>query len=660
MPTPRTGVTAVVLNDLVYVLGGKDETGAIVNIVERYDPSTNTWDTAPVMDRARFNAAAVVLNGQIYIMGGRGSNNETLSNTAVFDPSTQVWSAVDDLQVGREGLAAVVLDNTIYVMGGSNANEQILNTVEYYDESANRWRDFFSWQLQVGSASFASVSLSDSAYVFGGFSSFGPLSLVQRYHATEGVQEKAPVTPARGGLSAAVLENAVYVIGGRIGNNEVIATVNRFLPAENTWELAEPLNEARENAPAVFIDDQIIVFGGNNEAGDVLGSVEAYNTVVVPLASNDSASTPEDTSIAISVLTNDSDPAGEELTIIGFTQPDHGTTTQIDAGTLNYQPDPNYVGTDLFSYSIENESGGVALATVQLIVDPVNDAPNILTTPVRSALIDAVYTYDLSAEDVDGDPLIITAGPLPMWLQLLDGGDNTARLSGTPTQDDVGPFDIELFISDGLDTTRQSFQLSVVNAAPTVPGLLMPADDSNIPQAPVSFTWSESEGNTYQFQLSTDDLFLSVQVDTTVIAPPLVFDELSEAKYFWRVRAINAAGTSEWSSTFTFRFGTSNVGNEEELPRLDFTLHPAYPNPFQVTAVIPFEIQQSGKQVEVTVFDLSGRKITTLLSRTLPLGTYQVQWDGMDADGRPAASSRYIIQLRVGDLQQTQVLMLIR
>ena len=69
MPTPRTGIAAVAVNDQVFTFGGQNEEGAIVATVERFDPASNSWTTLPDMNQARFNAAATVLNGTVYING---------------------------------------------------------------------------------------------------------------------------------------------------------------------------------------------------------------------------------------------------------------------------------------------------------------------------------------------------------------------------------------------------------------------------------------------------------------------------------------------------------------------------------------------------------------------------------------------------------------
>jgi len=98
-----------------------------------------------------------------------------------------------------------------------------------------------------------------------------------------------------------------------------------------------------------------------------------------PTAVDDSATTNEDTAIAvISVLANDTDPDGDTLTIDDFTQPTHGTTGSNGNGTLTYTPGINYNGTDSFTYTIGDGNGGTATATVNIIINSVNDTPELI------------------------------------------------------------------------------------------------------------------------------------------------------------------------------------------------------------------------------------------------------------------------------------------
>src|SRR5580700_2020353 len=65
MPTARVGLAAVVVNNILYTVGGGSAVGG-GNKLEAYDPVTNTWTTKAPMPTARYGLAAGVINGILY------------------------------------------------------------------------------------------------------------------------------------------------------------------------------------------------------------------------------------------------------------------------------------------------------------------------------------------------------------------------------------------------------------------------------------------------------------------------------------------------------------------------------------------------------------------------------------------------------------------
>jgi VCBS repeat-containing protein len=132
-----------------------------------------------------------------------------------------------------------------------------------------------------------------------------------------------------------------------------------------------------------------------------------------PSAGDDSASTPEDTTVTIAVLANDGDVEGDELTVASYTDTAHGTLTLNIDGTFSYTPDANYFGADAFSYAASDGQGGFDTASVSLTVGPVNDAP-VAVDDALAALEDTPVIYaavQLLGNDIDveGDTLTIAA-----------------------------------------------------------------------------------------------------------------------------------------------------------------------------------------------------------------------------------------------------------
>jgi hypothetical protein len=89
----------------------------------------------------------------------------------------------------------------------------------------------------------------------------------------------------------------------------------------------------------------------------------------------------------------------------------------------------------------------------------------------------------------------------------------------------------------------------------------------------------------------------------------------------------------------------------ELLPEL-FLLGPAYPNPFNPATTISYSLPKHSP-VNLTVFDVQGRKVTTLLNEVKSPGQYEVLWNGLDQAGSQANTGVYFARLEAGSYSQT-------
>ncbi|MDZ7317172.1 MAG: PA14 domain-containing protein [candidate division KSB1 bacterium] len=96
----------------------------------------------------------------------------------------------------------------------------------------------------------------------------------------------------------------------------------------------------------------------------------------------------------------------------------------------------------------------------------------------------------------------------------------------------------------------------------------------------------------------------------------------------------------------------------DSLP-LVFALHPNYPNPFNPSTVIAYDLPKA-TNVKLTVFDLLGRTIITLVDKPQPAGRYRVEWPGVDAQGTPVAAGIYFCRLEAGDFCATIKMVLVK
>ncbi|MEE1572888.1 MAG: T9SS type A sorting domain-containing protein, partial [Candidatus Neomarinimicrobiota bacterium] len=90
-----------------------------------------------------------------------------------------------------------------------------------------------------------------------------------------------------------------------------------------------------------------------------------------------------------------------------------------------------------------------------------------------------------------------------------------------------------------------------------------------------------------------------------------------------------------------------------------FTLHPAYPNPFNPITTLRYNLPED-TQVTLTVYDLMGREVTQLVNTTQEPGFKSVQWDATDSFGKPVSAGVYLYQVRAGSFVQTKKIVLLK
>jgi immune inhibitor A len=172
-----------------------------------------------------------------------------------------------------------------------------------------------------------------------------------------------------------------------------------------------------------------------------------------PDAVNDAASTQKNTAVTVNVVSNDTDPDGDALSVSSVGQPAHGNASNSGGGTITYEPDENFVGTDSFSYTISDGRGGTDTATVTVTVaDAANRSPvarnDAATTQQGKSVRVSVLRNDT---DPDGDALTVTrAEDPPHGSVRIDRG---RTITYTP---DAGFFGTDTFtyeISDGKGGT---------------------------------------------------------------------------------------------------------------------------------------------------------------------------------------------------------------
>ena len=161
-----------------------------------------------------------------------------------------------------------------------------------------------------------------------------------------------------------------------------------------------------------------------------------------PQAVDDHAVTTRGTAIRIAVLSNDTDPDGDALTVSAVAPPQHGSAVANPDGSVTYTPDAGYVGEDSFSYTAsDGQAGDTATASLDVRLPAssgrVNGSGWIPLGPDRGR-----FSFSASREGA------VSSGELQYALE--QGG---LSLQGTVTQASVERFEADAIgtctLSDG-------------------------------------------------------------------------------------------------------------------------------------------------------------------------------------------------------------------
>lgn|GEM_PF-4862835 len=132
----------------------------------------------------------------------------------------------------------------------------------------------------------------------------------------------------------------------------------------------------------------------------------------------------------------------------------------------------------------------------------------------------------------------------------------------------------------------------------------------------LTFLWTNANfSSEFEFELSDKEDFSNLIIGITGISENKVEVRTGfepSVIYYWRVRAVNSNGASSWSDIGTFEMA-SPVSAEQNEAVVRFELMQNYPNPFNPSTNIQFSIPTS-QLVTLEVFDVSGRKVATLLN----------------------------------------------
>ncbi|MCP4582131.1 MAG: T9SS type A sorting domain-containing protein [candidate division Zixibacteria bacterium] len=288
----------------------------------------------------------------------------------------------------------------------------------------------------------------------------------------------------------------------------------------------------------------------------------------------------------------------------------------LDCGNIKVLNEHNIVLGDLNLNGFPYEVGDIVLLANHLI-DPVLFPFNL---------------RQMFASDVNGDDLQATIGDLIYMIVVITGGNPAAK---------VVPSDALAVVSTRRDNPDE-IEVSVVTDA-SLGGALIKLHHPDIELgAPVA------EGVDIKYTDDNDIMtVLAYSPDGTTLA--------SGNNVLFTVPADGEGALSIEEASLSDNRGAlldARIDRADVIP-IDFSLNQNYPNPFNASTTINYQLPRSA-DVTIEIFDLLGRRVTTLVNEQLLAGSYHVIWH---ADN--ISSGIYFYKLRAGDYIETRKMLLV-
>lgn len=184
LPIPISGYALVPYEGKIYLFGGFDGNNYLDSIYV-FDPGINEWILFGSMETTRAYSSAVVLGGQIHLLGGKNESG-VLVNHDVYYPQREMsgenaWEDAADLPEARYGMNSVVLADMIYTAGGENSKDEFLPIIQYLPPR-DSWIEIDSPPTEIG-LSPAVLPYETRLYILGGLNSEGYSDQTMAYQA---------------------------------------------------------------------------------------------------------------------------------------------------------------------------------------------------------------------------------------------------------------------------------------------------------------------------------------------------------------------------------------------------------------------------------------------------------------------------------------------
>ncbi len=346
---------------------------------------------------------------------------------------------------------------------------------------------------------------------------------------------------------------------------------------------------------------------------------------------------------------NWSDPAGFNSMGVALYNAAGCVVTGFDVSpaTSCWEDAPNYLNMKLRIIIVAVSNGGTFSGWNNYVTP--NNPPKITSPPITDATEDVLYEYQVTATDADvNDVLTYSLTDQPSWLSI---DSSTGMISGTPTNNNVGDTTVVVEVTDNKEKDTQTYTLSVanVNDDPVITST-PPTDAKEGMQYDYQVTATDSDGDVLTYSLSVKPSWLNIDGSSGLVSGTPMFEDGGDNNVEVSVDDGNGGKATQAYIIAVETVTITGISDLDGINRL--SLEQNYPNPFNYTTSIPFSLEEES-QVKISIYNLSGKEITTLFSGRRSAGNHSVKFNATNLP-----NGIYFYSLDIGDHNEIKKMIL--
>ena len=225
-------------------------------------------------------------------------------------------------------------------------------------------------------------------------------------------------------------------------------------------------------------------------------------------------------------------------------------------------------------------------------------------------------------------------------------------VDSTSDSDGMTEFKIVSSMSGGIFHSEFMMGYSVDNIHPGVPEGVMAMVSGNT----VDLSWNESSDDDFQYYIIEKSVYDAIEIIETADAYYIDENYIPSEVHSYRVAAVDYAGNQ---SEFSELVEVAVLSVDVQITPVDFVLHQNYPNPFNPTTQIKYDLP-SDSYVNISIYDVMGRKIKSLFNNNQTSGYYSLRWDATNDIGEGVSAGMYIYTIQAGEYRSTKKMVLLK